>query len=60
MSVVLGLIAAIGQAVATLMLKPLMSNGLDAITASAVRTTASFAAHALLWAVGCGFAHCAT
>ncbi len=50
--IALGLVAAIGQAVATLMLKPLMSTGLDAITASAVRTSASFAAHALLWGLG--------
>jgi drug/metabolite transporter (DMT)-like permease len=49
---VLGLLAALGQALATLMLKPLMSTGLDAISASAVRTSASFAAHALLWAFG--------
>ncbi|TAG26853.1 MAG: DMT family transporter [Burkholderiales bacterium] len=52
MGIALGLIAALGQAVATLMLKPLMGTGLDAITASAVRTSASFAAHALLWAGG--------
>lgn len=50
--VLLGLVAAIGQAVATLMMKPLMSTGLDPITASAVRTTTSFAAHGLLWALG--------
>lgn len=50
--IVLGLTAAFGQAVATLMLKPLMGTGMDAITASAVRTSASFAAHALLWAGG--------
>ncbi len=52
MGVALGLIAALGQAVATLMLKPLMGTGLDAITASAVRTSAAFLAHALLWAGG--------
>lgn len=46
--VALGLVAALGQAVATLMVKPLMGTGLDAITASAVRTSASFAAHLLL------------
>ena len=50
--VLLGLVSALGQAVATLMLKPLMSTGLDPITASAVRTAASFAAHASLWALG--------
>jgi drug/metabolite transporter (DMT)-like permease len=48
MGVALGLVAAVGQAVATLMVKPLMGTGLDAITASAVRTSASFAAHLLL------------
>ena len=48
MGVALGLVAALGQAVATLMVKPLMGTGLDAITASAVRTSASFAAHLLL------------
>jgi drug/metabolite transporter (DMT)-like permease len=50
--IALGLIAALGQALATLMLKPLMATGLDAITASAVRTSASFVVHALLWAMG--------
>ncbi|MEY4975540.1 MAG: hypothetical protein RIQ97_735 [Pseudomonadota bacterium] len=48
----LGLLAALCQAVATLMIKPLMSTGLDAVSASAVRTSASFAAHALLWGSG--------
>ena len=49
--VVMGLMAAVGQAVATLMIKPLMSTGIDAVSASAVRATASFAAHLiLLWA----------
>jgi drug/metabolite transporter (DMT)-like permease len=48
--VALGLLAAVGQAVATLMLKPLMSTGVDPVAASAVRTTAAFVAHlALLW-----------
>jgi len=54
--VVLGLVAALCQAVATLMIKPLMSTGIDAVTASAVRVTAAFAVHlALLWA-GLGLA----
>ncbi len=49
--VAMGLLAALGQAVATLMIKPLMSTGIDAVSASAVRATASFVAHlALLWA----------
>jgi drug/metabolite transporter (DMT)-like permease len=49
--VALGLVAAVCQSVATLMLKPLMSTGVDAVAASALRTTAAFVAHlALLWA----------
>ena len=49
--VALGLVAAVCQSVATLMLKPLMSTGTDAVAASALRTTAAFVAHlALLWA----------
>lgn len=48
--VALGLLAAVCQAVATLMIKPLMSTGIDAVTASAVRVSAAFAVHlALLW-----------
>jgi drug/metabolite transporter (DMT)-like permease len=51
MGVVLGLMAAVCQSVATLMIKPLMASGVDAVSASAVRTSASFLAHlALLWA----------
>ena len=52
MGIALGLIAALGQAVATLMLKPLMGTGMDAIAASAVRVSAAFLAHALVWAGG--------
>lgn len=49
--VALGLVAALCQAVATLMIKPLMSSGVDAVAASAIRTSAAFVAHlALLWA----------
>ncbi len=48
----LGLLAALGQSVATLMLKPLMSSGVDAVGASALRMSAGFGAHALLWACG--------
>ena len=49
--VALGLLAALSQSVATLMIKPLMASGVDAVAASAVRTSASFLAHlALLWA----------
>lgn len=54
--VLLGLLAALCQSVATLMIKPLMATGIDAVSASAVRTSASFAAHlALLWS-GCRLA----
>ena len=52
----LGLVAALGQSVATLMLKPLMSSGVDVVSASALRMTAGFGAHALLWALGLGVA----
>ena len=50
--IALGLVAALGQSVATLMIKPLMSTGIDPVTASAVRTTAAFAAHLVLLAAG--------
>ncbi len=46
--VALGLVAALCQSVATLMIKPLMGTGVDPVAASAVRTSASFAAHLLL------------
>ena len=49
--VLLGLVAAASHSAATLMIKPLMVAGVDAVSASAVRTSASFLAHlALLWA----------
>lgn len=47
--VALGLLAALCQSVATLMLKPLMSTGMDAAAASAVRMTLALAAHGVLW-----------
>ena len=50
--VCLGLLAALCQSVATLMIKPMMSDGMDAVAASAVRTSASFLAHAALWWAG--------
>ena len=50
--VVLGLTSALGQSVGTLILKPLMSTGVDPMAASAVRMTAGFGAHALLWLSG--------
>ena len=46
------LLAALCQSVATLMIKPMMSDGMDAVAASAVRTSASFLAHAALWWAG--------
>lgn len=51
--VALGLVAALCQSLATLMIKPLMGTGVDPVAASAVRTSASFAAHLLL--LWCGF-----
>jgi drug/metabolite transporter (DMT)-like permease len=50
--VALGLTAALCQSLATLMLKPLMTTGIDPIAASAVRTTLALAAHGLLWLSG--------
>ena len=52
--VALGLLAALCQAVATLMLKPLMSTGVDAVAASAMRMSAALAAHGLLWVLWSG------
>jgi drug/metabolite transporter (DMT)-like permease len=46
--VLLGLLAALCQSLATLMIKPLMTTGIDPVAASAVRTSASFLAHLLL------------
>ncbi|MDM7941893.1 MAG: DMT family transporter [Hydrogenophaga sp.] len=48
----LGLAAALCQSVATLMLKPLMSTGVDAVAASAARMTVALAAHTLLLVSG--------
>jgi drug/metabolite transporter (DMT)-like permease len=48
----LGLLSALGQSVATLMLKPLMETGLDPVAASAVRMSSSLAAHLLLLLTG--------
>jgi drug/metabolite transporter (DMT)-like permease len=50
----LGLVAALCQSVATLMLKPLMASGIDAVAASAVRMSLALAAHGLLWVSGWG------
>ena len=48
----LGLLSALGQSVATLMLKPLMQAGLDPVAASAVRMSSSMVAHLLLLLTG--------
>ena len=50
--VLLGLIAALCQSVATLMLKPLMASGVDAVSASAVRMSLALLAHGALRASG--------
>jgi drug/metabolite transporter (DMT)-like permease len=50
--VVLGLTAALSQSLATLMLKPLMSTGIDPVAASAVRTALALLAHGVLWFSG--------
>jgi drug/metabolite transporter (DMT)-like permease len=50
--VALGLLAALCQSVATLMLKPLMSSGIDPVASSAVRMTVAWLAHMALWAAG--------
>lgn len=51
--VALGLLAALCQAVATLMVKPLMATGtVDPVAASAVRMVTALAAHTLLWLTG--------
>jgi drug/metabolite transporter (DMT)-like permease len=50
--VALGLVAALCQALATLMVKPMMAHGIDAVAASAVRMTAALAVHAVLWLGG--------
>ena len=49
--VALGLTAALCQAVATLMLKPLMAAGVDAVAGSAVRLSAALALHMLVRAL---------
>jgi drug/metabolite transporter (DMT)-like permease len=48
----LGLLAAVCQSVATLMLKPLMSTGIDAVAGSAVRMSMALLPHAVLLAAG--------
>jgi drug/metabolite transporter (DMT)-like permease len=50
--VALGLLAALCQAVATLMLKPVMETEIDAISASAVRMTTAFIVHQGLFMLG--------
>lgn len=48
----LGLLAALCQSVATLMLKPVMVTGLDPVAASATRMAVAWVAHVGLWATG--------
>ncbi len=50
--IALGLLAAVCQAVATLMLKPLMTTGIDAVAASAVRMSSAFVLHQLVFMLG--------
>jgi drug/metabolite transporter (DMT)-like permease len=50
--VALGLVAALCQSVATLMLKPLMSTGVDPVASSAVRMSIALFAHVALLASG--------
>ena len=50
--VALALLSALCQAVSTLMLKPLMSEGLDAIAGSAVRMSTGFVLHLLVLSLG--------
>jgi drug/metabolite transporter (DMT)-like permease len=58
--VALGLLAALCQAVATLMVKPLMGTGtVDPVAASAVRMATALGAHSLLWLSGWRTARCA-
>lgn len=58
--VALGLLAALCQAVATLMVKPLMATGtVDPVAASAVRMATALGAHSLLWLSGWRAARCA-
>jgi drug/metabolite transporter (DMT)-like permease len=58
--VALGLLAALCQAVATLMVKPLMATGtVDPVAASAVRMVTALGAHSLLWLSGWRAARCA-
>lgn len=50
--IALGLLAAVCQAVSTLMLKPLMITDIDAIAASAVRMSIGFILHLLIFLLG--------
>lgn len=50
--VALGLLAALCQAVATLMLKPLMETDIDAVAASAVRMSTAFVLHQVIFLLG--------
>lgn len=50
--IALGLLSALCQAVATLMLKPVMETDIDAVSASAVRMSTAFALHQLIFMLG--------
>lgn len=50
--VALGLLAALCQAISTLMLKSLMLTGIDAVAASAVRMSAGFILHFIIFLLG--------
>lgn len=50
--ITLGLLSALCQAVATLMLKPVMETDIDAVAASAVRMTTAFMLHQLIFMLG--------
>ncbi len=52
LGIALGLLAAVCQAISTLMLKPLMLTAVDAIAASAVRMTTGFILHLLFLLLG--------
>lgn len=48
----LGLVAALGQALGTLVVKPVMGPEVDPVAASAIRMAAGFGFHAVLWLSG--------
>lgn len=50
--IALGLLAALCQAIATLMLKPVMTTDIDPVAASAVRMTSAFMLHQIVFMLG--------